>query len=107
MTTPFDDDVALAEFAAAQQREYGKWEAVDVIWHGNARAYNPGDAVPVSNVERLGYAKNKLVQLQQSYVDANPDDPDVARQTRKTAKTETKADQPTRAAAAPTSTTKG
>jgi hypothetical protein len=35
--------------------EYGTWECGDQpIMFGNARAFNPGDAVPKSTVERYG-----------------------------------------------------
>lgn len=42
----------------AQQKEYGQYVAAQQIFtpHG-ALAYNPGDAVPVSNVERHQYDK--------------------------------------------------
>lgn len=77
MTEPIDLDRETAEYAAAQQREYGKWEAAEVITVGSAPAYNVGDPVPISNVERLGYAERGQVRLQAAYVDDNPDDDDV------------------------------
>jgi hypothetical protein len=48
----------LSEQILAQQKEYGQWVAAQQIFtpHG-ALAYNPGDAVPISNVERHQYDK--------------------------------------------------
>lgn len=77
MTSPFDNDVELAEYAAAQVREWSKWEARDVIEHNGVRAYNPGDPVPQSNVDSQGYAKAGKVRLQAAWVADNPDDDDV------------------------------
>lgn len=37
---------------AAQQKEYGQYVAVQPIDIGTARAFNVGDAVPTSHVER-------------------------------------------------------
>lgn len=42
-------------------REYGLWVAVQPIYVGMARAYNPNDPVPIANVEAHGYADNGLV----------------------------------------------
>jgi hypothetical protein len=79
MSEPLDLDLdaETAEYAAAQQREYGKWEAAELIAVGNAPAYNVGDPVPISNVDRLGYAERGQVRLQHAYVENNPDDDDV------------------------------
>lgn len=86
MTQPFvspfgvpDDDVEAAEFAAAQQAEYSKWEAAQVITHGNATAYLEGHPIPVGNVERLGYAKRGQARLQFDFIERNPEDADVQR----------------------------
>ena len=86
MTTPFispfavpADDVGAAEYAAAQLREYSKWEAATTIPHGNAIAYHEGHPIPIDNVERLGYAKAGLARLAHEYIDRNPEDPDVQR----------------------------
>jgi hypothetical protein len=40
-----------------QAAEWGTWVAVAPIDHNGVRAYNPGDPVPSSNVERHGYDK--------------------------------------------------
>lgn len=79
MSEPFDFDLdeETAAYAAAQRREYGKWQAAELITVGTAPAYNPGDPVPISNVERLGYAERGQVRLQNEYVENNPDDEDV------------------------------
>lgn len=41
----------------AQLREYSTYVANRQIFAGAALAYNPGDPVPVSNVQRHGYDK--------------------------------------------------
>jgi hypothetical protein len=46
---------AVADEIAAQAKEYGTYVATQPINVGNARAYNEGDPVPVSNVERYHY----------------------------------------------------
>lgn len=51
----------LADQIAAQQKEYGLYVAAEQIHHGTALAYNKGDAVPISNAERLGYLEQGLV----------------------------------------------
>jgi hypothetical protein len=51
----------LADQIEAQRKEYGLYVAAVPIEHGSARAYNQGDAVPVSNAERLGYVDQGLV----------------------------------------------
>lgn len=50
----------LSDFIARQQKEYGLYVAAEQIFHGNALAYNPGDAIPVENCERLGYMEQGL-----------------------------------------------
>lgn len=77
MSEPLDLDRETAEYAAAQVREYSKWEAAELITVGNSPAYNVGDPVPISNVDRLGYAERGQVRPQLTYVEGNPDDPDV------------------------------
>lgn len=77
MSEPLDLDEETAAYEAAQRREYGKWQAAELILVGNAPAYNVGDPVPIDNVNRLGYARRGQVVLQHAYVEANPDDPDV------------------------------
>lgn len=54
MTSPFDDDAELAEFEAAQRREYTQYVAAAPIDIGAARAYNTGDPIPASNVDSKG-----------------------------------------------------
>lgn len=54
------------ERRAAQMKEYGLWVAVQPIDHGTARAYNIGDPVPISNVERHGYDADGLVAKRSS-----------------------------------------
>lgn len=44
--------MTVDEYVAAQQKEYGTYVAVNPIDHLGARAFNPGDPVPVSHVER-------------------------------------------------------
>lgn len=51
---------ALADQIALQQKEYGQYVAAVQIWHGSGLAYNPGDAIPAENCERLGYVKDNL-----------------------------------------------
>lgn len=58
---PENDEEAKA-FLAAQAEEYGQYVATQVITHDGVRAYNPGDAVPASNVKRHGYLKQGLVE---------------------------------------------
>jgi hypothetical protein len=47
----------LQDQIAAQRKEYGQYVAAHQIFVGTALAYNPGDAVPISNAERLGYVE--------------------------------------------------
>ena len=51
------------EYDAARVAEYGKYVANQTIMFNEARAYNEGDAVPVSNVERYHYLESGLVRL--------------------------------------------
>ncbi len=48
-------DREVEELRAAQKAEYGQFRALLPIFHDGARAYNPGDPVPASNVELHGY----------------------------------------------------
>jgi hypothetical protein len=50
MTAPTPE--TAAEYREAQRAEYGTYVALIPIDIGGARAFNPGDAVPVSHVER-------------------------------------------------------
>jgi hypothetical protein len=51
MTAPTPPATA-AEYRDAQRAEYGTYVALVAIDIDGARAFNPGDAVPVSHVER-------------------------------------------------------
>ena len=51
----------LQDFIALQRKEYGLYVANQQIFVGTALAYNPGDAVPIDNAERLGYVEQGLV----------------------------------------------
>jgi hypothetical protein len=60
MSTEFDpyaENPALAEYAAAQAKEWGEYVLAADYYVGNALAGRRGDAIPVSNVER-----HKLVE---------------------------------------------
>lgn len=50
----------LSDFIARQREEYSKYVAKEQIFAGNALAYNPGDAIPIENCERLGYLEQGL-----------------------------------------------
>jgi hypothetical protein len=50
----------LSDQILAQQKEYGQYVAAHQIFHGSALAYNPGDAIPIENCERLGYMDQGL-----------------------------------------------
>ena len=50
----------LSDFIARQKKEYGMYVATQQIFAGNALAYNPGDAIPIDNCERLGYVDQGL-----------------------------------------------
>jgi hypothetical protein len=49
MTAPIP--ATAADLAAAREAEYGQYVALQPIDIGGARAFNAGDAVPVSHVE--------------------------------------------------------
>ncbi len=51
----------VEDFAAAQAAEYAIYRAVVPIYHDGARAFNPGDPVPASNVEEHGYLASGFV----------------------------------------------
>lgn len=51
----------LDKHLEAQAKEYATFVAVSPIFHNGARAYNPGDPVPASNVEAYGYEADGLV----------------------------------------------
>lgn len=50
----------LADQIELQRKEYGQYVAKEKIFHGTALAYNPGDAIPIENCERLGYMEQGL-----------------------------------------------
>jgi hypothetical protein len=49
------------EFRSAQEAEYSKYVAKEPISIGGARAFNPGDPVPVSHVESGVVSKDQVV----------------------------------------------
>jgi hypothetical protein len=52
----------VEDFAAAQEAEYATYVATEAILVDGARAYNAGDPVPVSNVEKHGYLQLGVVR---------------------------------------------
>jgi hypothetical protein len=50
-----------AAFVEEQVKEYGTYVAVAPITFNGVPAYNVGDPVPISNVEKHGYEKDGLV----------------------------------------------
>jgi hypothetical protein len=50
----------LSDFIARQREEYSVYVASQQIYAGLALAYNPGDAIPVENCERLKYVEHGL-----------------------------------------------
>jgi hypothetical protein len=55
MTQPFDpyaEDPALAEYKAAQDKEWGEYVVAQDYYVGVALAARRGDAIPVDNVKR-------------------------------------------------------
>lgn len=52
----------LEQFQAAQAKEYSTYVAKEVIFLDGARAFNPGQPVPVSHVERFKYDEQGLVE---------------------------------------------
>lgn len=63
---------SVEEFAAAQHAEYSTYVATVPILHGGARAYNPGDPVPVSNVEAYDYVAQGFVRKVEDPAPAAP-----------------------------------
>lgn len=45
----------LQAYRAERDAEWGQWVAADQIWHDGALAYDAGQPVPVSNVQRHRY----------------------------------------------------
>lgn len=58
---PFATAEEKAAFVEEQVAEYGTYVAVSPISFNGVPAYNIGDPVPVSNVEKYGYEKDGLV----------------------------------------------
>ena len=58
MTTP----VSAEEHQAAIEAEYGVYVATEEINIGVARAFNPGDPVPVSHVTRGVVSKSQVAK---------------------------------------------
>ena len=52
----------VEDFAAAQAAEYAAFVATEPILVDGARAYNVGDPVPASNVEKHGYVQLGVVR---------------------------------------------
>ena len=50
------------DFAAAQEAEYATYVATETILYDGVRAYNAGDPVPASNVEKHDYLQLGLVR---------------------------------------------
>jgi hypothetical protein len=50
------------EFRAAQVAEYGTYVATEPIYIDGARAFNAGDPVPVSHVERKVVAESQVAK---------------------------------------------
>ncbi|MCA1570789.1 MAG: hypothetical protein LC798_10830 [Chloroflexi bacterium] len=53
--------LTIEQRIAEQQVEYSQYVAAQPIDHNGARAYNVGDPVPASNVQRFGYEGSGLV----------------------------------------------
>ena len=51
------------EYLARQATEWGTYVAIAPIYVDGVRACQPGDSVPVSNVDRYGYLAAGLVAL--------------------------------------------
>lgn len=59
-------DPQLADYQEQQRIEYNTWVAAQDINSGNARAFNAGDPVPKSTVERLKLDELGMVVLRDS-----------------------------------------
>lgn len=53
---------AADDFQAAQEKEWGQYVAVEAIAIDGVRAFNPGDPVPVSHVERGVVDKSQVAR---------------------------------------------
>lgn len=60
MTEP--DLAAVEEHRKAQEADYGKYVAAEVILINGVRAFNPGDPVPVGHVEREVVALDQVTE---------------------------------------------
>lgn len=56
------DTDEVGDYTAKQAVEYGTYVAATTITHNGARAYNEGDPVPASNVEKYRYLESGLVR---------------------------------------------
>jgi hypothetical protein len=59
--TPSSEEAARTRRADTLE-EFGQFEAVQQIFHGNALAFDVGHPVPVGNTEKYGYEKNNMVR---------------------------------------------
>lgn len=58
-----DTPVTAAEFREEQVKEYGTYVAAQAIFIEGARAFNAGDPVPVSHVERGVVAADEVKKV--------------------------------------------
>lgn len=58
-----DAPITAAQFREAQGAEYGTYVASQTIFIEGARAFNAGDPVPVSHVERGVVAADEVVKV--------------------------------------------
>lgn len=61
MTSP-NEEMAYEQRYRQEREEYGTWVAVSPITYDGVVVYQPGHAVPKSNVERHGYDADGLVE---------------------------------------------
>jgi hypothetical protein len=61
MTTP--DPKTAEQVLAEQAREYGQYVATGPIFVNGARAFNKGDAVPASHIERGVVAPGSVAKV--------------------------------------------
>lgn len=60
-TTPTASPEDVAKLAAEQEKEYGTYVAVQPISFNGVPAYNVGESVPVSNVQKYKYDEQGVV----------------------------------------------
>jgi hypothetical protein len=58
-----DTPITAAQFREAQGEEYGQFVAAQTIFIDGARAFNVGDPVPVSHVERGVVAADEVKKV--------------------------------------------